>query len=383
VAAVTRELAGRGWEVEVHAPRGPTTPDGALAPGVTLRRYRAFCPFLGDEAARRALYANGGNIASFEEPARLAGDRRTDLAHVHTLGRIGGGVRTAMRLTRRRYVVSLHGPVLADGDIVAADTGRRHERVWDLGGPIGLLLGARRVLDDAARIIAFNEREHAAMTERFGARAVHMDHGVDAEGFAAGDERRARARWPDLGDGPIVSLVGRVSAQKNQILAVRAFARGAPPGYRLALAGAETDLGYRAEVEREARALGVADRVSLLGNLAPAHVPDLLARSELVLVPSTHETFGLAVLEGWAAGRPVLFARRSALADLARALGDGAPAVASLDEAAWAEAIRRFSTSEGARRAAAEDGLGLVHRRFSWRRVGDRLAELYEEILRG
>ncbi|WP_436603967.1 glycosyltransferase [Sorangium sp. So ce1036] len=63
------------------------------------------------------------------------------------------------------------------------------------------------------------------------------------------------------------------------------------PGHRLALAGAETDPGYRAAVERAARALGVADRVHFFGNVRPGDVPDLLARSSPVLVPSTHETF--------------------------------------------------------------------------------------------
>jgi D-inositol-3-phosphate glycosyltransferase len=382
VAAVTRELTAQGWRVEVHAPRGPTEPDRALSPEVELRRYAAFCPFVGDSEARRALYANGGNIASFDEPARLARDGRLALAHVHALGRIAGGVRTAMRLTGRPYVVSLHGPVLCDSSVVAADTALRHRRVWDVGRPLGLLFGSHRVLDDAARIIAFNDEERDALASRFGDRAVRMDHGVDAVRFGSGDDARARARWPELGAGPVVALVGRVSAQKNQLLAVRAFARGAPPDHRLALAGAETDLGYRATVEREARALGVADRVHFLGNLAPEDIPDLLARSILVVAPSTHETFGLAVPEGWAANRAVLFARQSALVGMARALSDDSVAVPSLDEHLWAAELGRLLTSEGARRAAAEAGAALVRSRFNWTAVGERLAALYADALR-
>ncbi len=383
VAAVTRELSARGWKVEVHAPRGPTAVDRALAPDVALRRYAAFCPFVGSGEARRALYANGGNIASIEEPVRLARDRGLALAHVHALGRIAGGVRTAMRLTGRPYVVSLHGPVLADSAIVAADTALRHRRVWDLGSPLGLLFGSHRVLDDAARIIVFNDEERDAMATRFAERAVRMDHGVDAARFGAGDEGRARVRWPELGGSPVVTLVGRISAQKNQLLAVRAFALGAPADHRLTLAGAETDRGYRATVEREARALGVADRVHFLGNLPPEEIPDLLARSILIVAPSTHETFGLMVPEAWAANRPVLFARQSALVGMARALRDDSVAVPSLDVAEWAAELRRLLSDEGARRVAAEDGAELVRARFSWNIVGERLARLYGEVLQG
>lgn len=383
VVAITSRLSGEGWAAEVHAPAGPSAPDRALSPSVPLRRYQAFCPFVGDGERRRALWANAGNLASFHEPLRLALDRGLALSHLHTLGRIGGAVRTAMRLTGRPYVVSVHGPLLAERGLVAADTAKRVEGLWDLGRPVGLLFGARRVLDDAARVFAFNDDERAALAERIGARVVRMDHGVDAARIGSGDPARARRRWPELGEAPLIALVGRIAAQKNQILAVRAFARGAPLDHRLALAGAETDAGYRALVEQEARALGVADRVHMLGNLDPdAEVPDLLARASLIVVPSTHEAFGLAVLEGWAASRPVVFARRSGLADLARALrGDPAVVVPTLDEREWAERIRLFATSERAREGAAAAGAQLLRTRFHWSAVVKRLSGIYREVL--
>ncbi|MFO0755143.1 MAG: glycosyltransferase family 4 protein [Byssovorax sp.] len=382
VVAVTRGLVARGVGAEVHAPRGPTAPDRALAPGVELRRYRAFLPFVGDAAQRRGLIANAGNIASIDEPLRLFRDRRISLAHTHTLGRIGGAVRTAMRLSGRPYVVSIHGLLLAEQKLVADATEKRHRGLVDLGSPLGALLGARRVIDDAARVITFNEDERRALAARVGDRAVRMDHGVDVARLAQGDAARARQRFPMLGDAPAVTLVGRICHQKNQVLAVRAFARGAPPDHHLCLAGAETDTGYRAEVEEEARALGVERRVHLLGNLDPnREIPDLFARSTLVIVPSTHESFGLAVLEGWAADKAVLFPRHTGLADIAAALDDDAAVLPSLDEAAWIEAIRHFLTDAGARRAAADAGQALIRRRFGWDVVVDKLIALYEDVL--
>jgi glycosyltransferase involved in cell wall biosynthesis len=229
------------------------------------------------------------------------------------------------------------------------------------------------VIDDAARVLTFNDDE----------RAVRIDHGVDASRFASGDFSRARKRWPELGEAPVIAVVGRIDAWKNQLLAVRAFARGAPPDHRLALAGAAMDADYRALVEREARALGVADRMHVLGNLDPAvEVPDLLARAQMVLVPSLHEAFGLVVLESWAASRPVVFTRRGGLADLARALGGGAAAsVPTPDEHAWAERIRLFATSARAREEAAAAGAELVRSRFRWDVVVKRLSGIYLEVL--
>jgi D-inositol-3-phosphate glycosyltransferase len=381
VAEVTRRMLPLGFQGEVFAPSGPEGSQG-LAAGVALRRYGAFCPFVGPAERRRALVASSGNIVSLSLPLRLALDRGIALAHLHTGNRIGGGVRTAMRLTGRRYVISIHGPLLAQPEYIANDTARRLEGLYDLGRPFGLLFGARRVLDDAARVITFNDGEHKAVAARVGDRAVRMDHGVDVERLASGDAGRALTRWPELGRAPVVALVGRVAAQKNQLLAVRAFAAGAPPDHRLVFAGAETDPGYREAVANEARALGIADRVHFLGNLDRGReVPDLLARAALVIVPSAHEAFGLAVLEAWAARRAVLFAATAGLCDLARAAGEIAPVVREASAEAWAGALRRYLEDEALREAAADAGRRLVLARFQWDAVAQRLASLYDEVL--
>lgn len=382
VAAVTARLGPLGFPCEVHAPRGPRAADRALAPGVPLRRFGAFLPVVGTSEGRRGLVANAGNIVSIDEPLRLGLDRSVRLAHLHTMGRVGGGVRTAMRLTGRHYVLSIHGPLLAQRSWLAADTVRRTRGTLDIGQPFGALLGARRVLEQATRVITFNEEERAAIAERIGERAVRMDHGVDVERFGRGDVGRARDRWPFLGEAPVVALVGRLCEQKNQLLAVRAFARGAPTDHRLVLAGASTDLGYRERVAEEAARLGVGDRVHLLGNVdAIEAVPDLYARAAAILVPSTHEAFGLIVLEAMAAQRPVLFGRHSGLGDIAAALGHPASNVGSMEVAAWAEALRRMLADPHLRRAAVEAGLALVRRRYDWRVVVEKLASLYDEVL--
>lgn len=384
VVEITRRLALRGFEPIVHAPKGPSTRDDALASNVPLVRYRSFLPFLGPAKTRKALVANAGNIASLEEPLRLLCDRRVQLCHLHTTGRIGGSVRTAMRLSGRPYVVSVHGPMFANKGWLDDDHKKRSRGAIDLGAPIGAAFGARHVIQDAARVITFNEEERIALAEKLGSRAVRMDHGVDRTRLSSGDIARAKARreWAAFSGSPIVALVGRMAAQKNQIFAVRAFAAGAPHDHHLVFAGAATDQGYRDVVKQEAETLGVADRVHLLGNLrAQDEVPDLLALASLLIVPSTHEAFGLAVLEGWAAHRPVLFARHSGLADLAAAVGDDGSSLRELDVEVWAPAMKKLLADEHRRKALAETGFQLVTARYDWDRVVDRLISLYRDVL--
>ena len=100
-----------------------------------------------------------------------------------------------------------------------------------------------------------------------------------------------------------------------------------------------------------------------------------------MLVPSTHEAFGLAVLEGWASKRAVMFANSSGLCDLAKAAGDAAVVVPELDPALWAAAFQRYLTDDPLRTAAAEAGRRLVEQRYQWDAVARRLGALYDEVL--
>jgi glycosyltransferase involved in cell wall biosynthesis len=337
---------------------------------------------IGDADGRSGLIKNAGNIVTLDEPLRLAFDRDTSLVHLHSGGRMGGAARTAMRLTGRPYVVSVHGPLLANREWLEADTARRMAKVVDVGQPFGAIFGSRKVLDDAARVISFNEEERAAIAERVGDRSIRMDHGVDVERLSSGDRERAAQLWPQLEDDPVILLVGRLASQKNQVFAVQAFAEAAADTHRLVFAGAATDTGYRERIEKEIREHDIGDRVHILGNVPREDVPHLYSRADVLLIASTHEAFGLIVLEGWAAGLPVLFPRLAGLADIADALGHPEAAIDGFELDTWVQGLGRLAREQDARRRNAEAGMALVRRRYDWDRVTERLSALYEEVLR-
>ncbi|MEO5800258.1 MAG: N-acetyl-alpha-D-glucosaminyl L-malate synthase BshA [Gemmatimonadales bacterium] len=70
----------------------------------------------------------------------------------------------------------------------------------------------------------------------------------------------------------------------------------------------------RLDAEREARELGVADDVRFLGRLDT--VAPILAATDLFLLPSQTESFGLAALEAMACGAPVLASRIGGLPEV-------------------------------------------------------------------
>ena len=78
--------------------------------GVPVHRHPYCYPYLGLTAAdRAALDKKGGNLLSFSLLGRLLATPDVRLYHAHALKRLGAEVRTAARLRRKPYVVSLHG----------------------------------------------------------------------------------------------------------------------------------------------------------------------------------------------------------------------------------------------------------------------------------
>jgi N-acetyl-alpha-D-glucosaminyl L-malate synthase BshA len=70
----------------------------------------------------------------------------------------------------------------------------------------------------------------------------------------------------------------------------------------------------RQKVEELCRSLGTCDRVILLGKMQATHLP--LSISDLFLLPSETESFGLAALEAMAAGVPVISSNTGGLPEV-------------------------------------------------------------------
>ena len=126
---------------------------------------------------------------------------------------------------------------------------------------------------------------------------------VDINAVSHGDGSVPRAA---LGIGPtdqVVLFCSRLDSQKRPLEAVQIFdgvAREFPSAV-LVFVGQGSEQGA---VEAEAARLGITERVRLVGY--QTDVPNWLAAATVWLLPTERENFSLAVLEGLAAGCPVL-----------------------------------------------------------------------------
>ncbi len=113
-----------------------------------------------------------------------------------------------------------------------------------------------------------------------------------------------------------------------------------------------------------------------LGDVNNGEILTAYQRCDLVLFASTHEGFGLPILEAQAVGRPVVTSNCSSMPEVA---GDAACLVDPFDPRSIHAGIERVSCDENYRAQLISRGFENV-RRFSATRIAAEYATLYREI---
>ncbi len=272
----------------------------------------------------------------------------------------------ATRIAGVPYVLSPRGMLVRD--LIAA-RGRLRKTLW-------LALFERKTVREAAAVVVSSDLE-ARELAALGPEAAYVEvvpNGLSADEPAAG-EGTATAALPALpSDGrPLVLYLGRLSWKKGIDIAIRALLD--VPDARLAMAGNDEE-GLRPRLEALAAELGVADRVSFLGEVRGSAKQALLAAARVLVMPSISENFGMAALEAMAAGVPVVLSPGVGLADAVEEAAAGI--VCARTPQAFGEAAARLLAQPDLAREMGERGRRLAADRFSWPAIAASTRFVYE-----
>ncbi|MBF7052530.1 glycosyltransferase [Halomonas sp. KAO] len=133
----------------------------------------------------------------------------------------------------------------------------------------------------------------------------------------------------------------------------------------------------RSDLEKMAVKNGVADHVRFLGLIQPDKVPDLLAETDVMVVSSHYETFGVVAAEALMAGTPVV-ATRCGGPECIVEEGDGL-LVPPKEPAELQAAMRQVGEN-----LAGYDSVAIAERakvRFSGTAIASRLTAEYHHVL--
>lgn len=170
----------------------------------------------------------------------------------------------------------------------------------------------------AARVVAISRATSVLAAERFRLATqppvVHPGVGPRPDASAVRSRAEELGRELGLGRGPVVLSVGRLVARKGFDLVLRAVAdlRDLYPSLTYIVAG---DGPERDRLDTTARALGVAERIRMLGAVdeltkwAAYGLCDLFVMPNRLLGGRDWEGFGIVFLEAALTGRPVIAGR--------------------------------------------------------------------------
>jgi glycosyltransferase involved in cell wall biosynthesis len=173
-----------------------------------------------------------------------------------------------------------------------------------------------------------------------------------------------------------IAYFGRIDPTKGPDLLAEALAAAPKAAVTVDVYGVDQDGGAGPAHARLARRAAGDPRLRLKPAVAPDAVLAAMAAYDLIAIPSRWlETGPLVALEAFAAGVPVLGARRGGIAELVRDGVDGV-LVAPGDVAAWAAALERLAADPGKARALRA---GIRPPRTMDAAAAD-MAELYERL---
>jgi glycosyltransferase involved in cell wall biosynthesis len=257
-----------------------------------------------------------------------------------------------------KFVVTVHD--LAHLNLDFSATKRAVAKAW-----------IRRSTHRARRIVTvsdYTRRELVARWPRLAEKINVIPNGVDERFF------QIPAPLPiDVADklpsAPTMLSVGNLKAYKNLIMGTEVLAR--IPGLHWVIVG-EWFPDW-SEVEDRARALGVEQRMVVLGRQTDEVLHALYHRVDCLFFPSLHEGFGLPIVEALASETPVV-------------AGDAAGSLETLGDAGIV--VRGNSVDgyvRGVSDAIASRGSGAEQRRdrarkFSWSRGAERLIRIIEQV---
>lgn len=169
-----------------------------------------------------------------------------------------------------------------------------------------------------------------------------------------------------------LGFLGRLHPKKNLALVIEAIAL-LPDHVELVVAGGGAQLE---QVQQHAERCGVQERVEWLGFVSPGERSQFFEKIDVLVMPSTFESFGMSAAEAMLEGVPVIVSESTGIAEIIRRHSAGVivrPHVESLTAA-----IKRLDKDREALAKFAVAGPPAVRAELGLDRVGQSLKEAYQ-----
>jgi len=209
----------------------------------------------------------------------------------------------------------------------------------------------------------------------------YIPNGVNVREFENGDSNLFREKYEIDPDKKIILCVSRIDYQKNQILLLKSFAEvhESDPATHLVLIGSITVSDYFEKIQVLSKDLGISSSVTFIPGLDPKSplLYSAFKASDLFVLPTLHEPFGIVILEAWAAGKPVIASRIGGIPGFTSENND-CMLVTPDNQSELTSAIRKVLSDKEFSDKIAGNGYKKSTMHYSWQKITDELLNVYE-----
>lgn len=190
--------------------------------------------------------------------------------------------------------------------------------------------------------------------------------------------QKLRSKYQIKPATPIVLYFSRLHSKKRPDLLIKSLGKLTDQlDFHLLIAGSgEPD--YENYLQNLTNSLGLTKRTTFTGFVTGQDKEILLQGSDLFVLPSFSENFGIAVAEAMAAKLPVIVTPGVQIASEIVAADAGIAIDGGVEN--LAKAISQLLQFPNLRTQLGERGFELVQRRYSWKVIATQMANIYTEI---
>lgn len=176
---------------------------------------------------------------------------------------------------------------------------------------------------------------------------------------------------------PTILFAGRMVVQKGPDILVRSMPSVLRyyPNTKYVFAG---DGHMKNEVCGLAHSLGCGHALRMLGDRRGRELHDLFKACDIVAVPSRNEPFGIVILEGWSAHKPVVSTKRGGPAEFVWHGVNGLQVDDTPDSVAWG--LGTLLSDHNKCRWMGRNGRAAVDAAFSWDNIAEQTEQVYGSV---
>jgi D-inositol-3-phosphate glycosyltransferase len=251
----------------------------------------------------------------------------------------------------------------------------------DENEPLIRLEMERRLIHQADRIVVFTNDERIQIIRHCGATPGQVrviPCGIDLKLFKPQDQQQAREKLGLRRNQPVLLFVGRLDPFKGPDLLLRTAAMMEEKAQIVIVGGKSSNDKDMKQLKELAAQLKISKRVHFIGARPQYKLPMIYSAADVTVIPSYHESFGLAAVESLACCTPVVATRAGGLRTVVQnnetgfLVPRGPGFFAERLDSLLQNPVLLKQMSKAARPSVLQ---------FSWKNVASKVQDMYEDVI--